>query len=299
MQPLTARYRALLSALSNEHARFNAGQDRLTSVRECLLAVTTFLDAEPVEIGSMNFRLLGMLNIALRDLAEGGKPSLLSPTRATAHRPPNQSFGAFQGTCAAATTVLMEAGESRERAARFVASLIKKYGIRDTKNRSIGFQQILRWRDEMGGGRASGLASKNYTDALIKWERIRSPDGRFDLLRCRLVAEGGIWGAASEDSEKGGSYYKTHPVTAFRTHRNPSVLAGKMTMNTPKPPPEPLAVSILDACSIVGLSRTELYRLIGAGRIRALKHGTRTLIPMDSLRVHLASLPPADIRTAA
>jgi hypothetical protein len=37
--------------------------------------------------------------------------------------------------------------------------------------------------------------------------------------------------------------------------------------------------------------------LIGAGKIEARKAGNRTLIPADSLRAYIASLPLADIRT--
>ncbi len=59
---------------------------------------------------------------------------------------------------------------------------------------------------------------------------------------------------------------------------------------------EPLAVSVADAVRVSGLSRSELYRLMGAGRIRAIKHGVRTLIPMASLRALLDSAPAADIR---
>lgn len=56
---------------------------------------------------------------------------------------------------------------------------------------------------------------------------------------------------------------------------------------------ERLAVSIPEATIISGLSRSEIYRRLAAGDIRAVKSGTRTLIPMDSLKAHLASLPPA------
>ena len=58
-----------------------------------------------------------------------------------------------------------------------------------------------------------------------------------------------------------------------------------------------LAFTILDAAKASGLGRTTLYELIGAGKIEARKSGNRTLIPADSLRSYIASLPPADIRT--
>jgi hypothetical protein len=57
--------------------------------------------------------------------------------------------------------------------------------------------------------------------------------------------------------------------------------------------PDPLAVSISDAMQLTGFSRSELYRRLGTGDIHAVKSGSRTLILMDSLRTHLANLPPA------
>jgi Helix-turn-helix domain len=60
---------------------------------------------------------------------------------------------------------------------------------------------------------------------------------------------------------------------------------------------DPIAAPIPDACRISGLSSSEIYRRLAAGDIRAVKSGSRTLILMDSLRAHLASLPPATFRT--
>jgi len=60
---------------------------------------------------------------------------------------------------------------------------------------------------------------------------------------------------------------------------------------------EPLAVAIPDATRISGLSRSEVYRCLGDGRLRAVKSGARTLILMDSLKAHLASLPAATFRS--
>ena len=60
---------------------------------------------------------------------------------------------------------------------------------------------------------------------------------------------------------------------------------------------EALAAPIPDACRISGLSRSEIYRRLAAGDIRAVKSGSRTLILLDSLRAHLASLPAARFRT--
>ena len=59
---------------------------------------------------------------------------------------------------------------------------------------------------------------------------------------------------------------------------------------------ETLAAPIPDACRISGLSRSEIYRRLAAGDIRAVKSGARTLIVMDSLRSHVANLPTAKFR---
>jgi excisionase family DNA binding protein len=60
--------------------------------------------------------------------------------------------------------------------------------------------------------------------------------------------------------------------------------------------PEPIAHTIADAVKVSGLGRTTLYELIGAGKIEARKAGNRTLIPAESLRAYISSLPAADIR---
>jgi len=49
-----------------------------------------------------------------------------------------------------------------------------------------------------------------------------------------------------------------------------------------------LAYSISDAAARVGLSRSRLYELIGAGEIPVIKVGARTLIGDDDLRAFLS-----------
>ncbi len=60
-----------------------------------------------------------------------------------------------------------------------------------------------------------------------------------------------------------------------------------------------LAYGIPDACRVLGIGRTRLYALIAEGKIEARACGGRTLIPADSLRAFLASLPAAPIRKKA
>jgi excisionase family DNA binding protein len=58
-----------------------------------------------------------------------------------------------------------------------------------------------------------------------------------------------------------------------------------------------LAYTILEAAKASGLGRSTVYELIGAGKLEARKAGNRTLIPAESLRRYIASLPAANIRT--
>jgi hypothetical protein len=59
---------------------------------------------------------------------------------------------------------------------------------------------------------------------------------------------------------------------------------------------EPLALPILAAVAVSGLSRSAIYREAGAGRIRLMKLGRSTLVDMASVRAFLACLPAAQIR---
>lgn len=47
---------------------------------------------------------------------------------------------------------------------------------------------------------------------------------------------------------------------------------------------EPLAISIKDAATALGLGRTSIYAMIADGRLEAFKVGRRTLVTMASIR---------------
>ena len=57
-----------------------------------------------------------------------------------------------------------------------------------------------------------------------------------------------------------------------------------------------LAYPIREACAVSGIGRTKIYALIAEGKLEARQCGGRTLIPAESLRSFLGSLPPAPIR---
>ena len=53
----------------------------------------------------------------------------------------------------------------------------------------------------------------------------------------------------------------------------------------------PLALSILEAAKLAGVSRATLYGEMAAKRLKSVKVGKRRLIPTDALRAWLDALP--------
>ena len=62
---------------------------------------------------------------------------------------------------------------------------------------------------------------------------------------------------------------------------------------------EPISAPVSEICRITGLSPTEIYRKLVAGDIKGVKCGRRTLVLLDSVRSHIAALPPATFREPA
>jgi excisionase family DNA binding protein len=58
----------------------------------------------------------------------------------------------------------------------------------------------------------------------------------------------------------------------------------------------PVLESIIQTCARYSICRSYLYRLIGAGHIRAVKVGTRTKIDIASADAYFAALPVARIK---
>jgi excisionase family DNA binding protein len=52
-----------------------------------------------------------------------------------------------------------------------------------------------------------------------------------------------------------------------------------------------LALTVEEAARALGIGRTKLFAEIAAGRLRAVKFGRRTLVPVEDARAFLASLP--------
>ena len=52
------------------------------------------------------------------------------------------------------------------------------------------------------------------------------------------------------------------------------------------------ALRVNEACASLSISRSKLYEELSAGRLRAVKAGARTLIPVEAADAWLRSLPP-------
>ena len=50
---------------------------------------------------------------------------------------------------------------------------------------------------------------------------------------------------------------------------------------------EPLAVSISEACHMLGIGRSKLYELIAAKDVPLIKLGRKSLVPVASLRAFI------------
>lgn len=56
---------------------------------------------------------------------------------------------------------------------------------------------------------------------------------------------------------------------------------------------EPILCSVPQGCQMLGIGTQGMYDLIGAGLVKAVKRGTRTLVVVESLKAYARELPPA------
>jgi excisionase family DNA binding protein len=56
------------------------------------------------------------------------------------------------------------------------------------------------------------------------------------------------------------------------------------------------ALRVSEACEALAISRSKLYLELAAGRLRAVKCGRRTLIPVPSIKAWLDGLPARSVQ---
>lgn len=57
-------------------------------------------------------------------------------------------------------------------------------------------------------------------------------------------------------------------------------------------------LTVNEAMAHLKTGRTRLYRLLTEGKLKARKHGSRTLIELESMKAYTASLPMASFHMA-
>ncbi len=67
-----------------------------------------------------------------------------------------------------------------------------------------------------------------------------------------------------------------------------SRLASTITELVERPAPMPLSVSVDEAARLLGLGRSNLFKLLESGEIRSVKVGARRLVPRRALEDFLA-----------
>ena len=54
-------------------------------------------------------------------------------------------------------------------------------------------------------------------------------------------------------------------------------------MATTVPNPNPLTITVPNACAMIGVQKTKMYELIGSGKVATISIGRRRLVKFDSL----------------
>ncbi len=176
-RPSTARYSALLNSLAEAKRGASSEKDDLKSCLEALVAVIEFLKEDRRLVYDKLDEQLLVLTQNLRDLTLGAKPSIFFRRRKQGPgAPANRSLHANMAVMAACITALMEAGMGRGAAARFVATEAARLGIAP-RGKPETASGLLRYRDEMKGGRAPQLAQDTYKDVTSAWEKLRREEG--------------------------------------------------------------------------------------------------------------------------
>ena len=196
-RPATLRYRKLIAEFTRANEAAEAGDDELYVILKCVVSVILFLDADIEVLGAGLTRPLGVLAAALRDLGQGARPPLFfdRPKKGPG-RPRDLSFEAARGAVAAAVAALIDWGEKREEAGKFLATWLEDLELKLPNGNPIGAKQVLRWRDEIGGS-AAKLAEQTFRSVAAKYAAV-PPEISNDPKRRRAVVVGALIAIRSE-----------------------------------------------------------------------------------------------------
>jgi hypothetical protein len=153
--PVPARA-ALESKLRDLKEQFDAleavepGHHRLAA-HQSLIAVIEFIDSFPEWKGlGLDFALDRLMR-GLMDVENGRTVDWLMPDREGGRPPLLVTAAAIRGRCAGIMQLLIDAGRSREAAARFVMKHLPADLLDKLTHRRRTWRTVAKWRDDMAG----------------------------------------------------------------------------------------------------------------------------------------------------
>lgn len=129
--------------------------DERAGAGKSLAAMNDYLDhiGVPADLSVPSFALLA----ALQDLENGKQPEMLKKAKVR-HRPPIAiALQLERAQAAAAMQLLMDAGDTKEVAARAVTRALEKNGVL-----GLTWKEVARWRDELNTRPKDDLAASPF-----------------------------------------------------------------------------------------------------------------------------------------
>jgi hypothetical protein len=166
---------------------------RRMAVRAAVNAVLAFLEVALADdhelLRAQMFTPLNAIAVALGELDRGLTSPLFEPARVLGHPPAPHGREMTKGGAAAAMSLLMEVGHSREEAATRVARQLVALGVKLEGNRQLNWRTVASWRDQVmkaGPVRDDTGMYATYCLGLANWA---PPDGLDKEARVRYVDE--------------------------------------------------------------------------------------------------------------
>jgi hypothetical protein len=149
-RPSLLQFEHLVQALAQCQHGLEAGTgDPLAIAGYAIGRVIEFINSDPEIMDSGITNPLSLIENALHDLRQGGRPSVLFDRPKSGGRPTNQAFDAFKAATAFAVDVLISCKVKRADAGKYVAAEARKLGLRQQNGKDITGRTVLGWRDEI------------------------------------------------------------------------------------------------------------------------------------------------------